>query len=439
MRGVEAALRLVEGVDRGEFLSEALRRLASEKIGTPEDLSLAATLAYAVFRRKALWERLVREALTPPRRDPSPGAMRALVVGAAGLCTLRTFAPAALGNALVEYVRRLSPREGALVNAVLRRIEPRGISLMERLGASGALLDQALFRGVPDWAARRFEEDFGPSGARQLVKMASIRPYTSFCLSPGESPQGWAERLGEAGLRAWPSPALSGVLRTAATPHIPSVPGFLQGALSPQTESSMRVSELALSLAGDGPVLDMCAGRGGKTAHLISRLPAGAVEAWEKSPGRCRAFRGEMARRHLVGAVIEGDALALEASRRYRLVLVDAPCSGSGTWGRHPEAKWRVTPSEVGALAALQRRLLARGASLAASGGYVLYATCSLFREENEAVVADVLARDPSVVEVPVLTGKAPWRRGRPWGFSIFPALPWVDGFYVTVLMKVSA
>ncbi len=437
MRGVDAALQLVEAAERGEFLSEALRRLAAEKLRTPEDLSLAATLAYAVFRRKALWEQLVRDALTPPGRAVAPETLRALVVGTAGLCTLRTFAPAALGNALVEHVRRRNPRDGALVNAVLRRVESRSLPQLARLEQSRAFADLAMVRGVPEWAARRFEEDFGPHVARQLVKMATIRPYTSFCLSPGEDPREWVERLREAGLRAWPSPAVPEVLRTAQTPHIPSVPGFRQGALSPQTESSVRVGALALSLAGEGPVLDMCAGRGGKTAFLLSRLPGGTVEAWEKSPGRCRAFRGEMLRRHLAGHVTEGDALALETGTRYRLVVVDAPCSGSGTWGRRPEAKWRVTPSDVSALANLQRKLLARASSLVLPGGHLLYVTCSLFREENEAVVADVLARDPSLAEVPVLMGKAPWRRGRPWGFSLFPTLPWVDGFYAAVFMKI--
>lgn len=436
MRGVDAALRLVEAGERGEFLSEALRRLASEKIGTPEDLSLAATLAYAVFRRKAMWERLVRDALRPPGREVAPETLRALVVGTAGICTLRTFAPAALGNALVGEIRRRAPRDAALVNAVLRRVEERIIPQLARLEQSSLFQEQALVRGVPEWVALRFEEDFGPSVARQLVRMAKIRPYTSFCLAPGENPQEWCAQLREAGFRAWPSPVLPEVLRTAGTPHIPLVPGFRQGALSPQTESSVRVANLALSLVGKGPVLDMCAGRGGKTAFLISRLPPGTVEGWEKSPGRCRAFRGEMLRRHLSGGVIEGDALVLETPTRYGLVMVDAPCSGSGTWGRHPEAKWRVTPSEVSVLANLQRQLLSRAASLVLPGGSLLYVTCSLFREENEAVVADVLARNPSLVEVPALAGHHPWRRGRPWGFSLFPTLPWVDGFYAAVLMK---
>ena len=131
-----------------------------------------------------------------------------------------------------------------------------------------------------------------------------------------------------------------------------------------------------------------------------------------------------------------GDALELEPLSEPSLVMLDAPCSGSGTWGRHPEGKWRVAPEDLEALSSLQVRLLERACGLIPKGGRVIYSTCSLFREENERVVGDVLSRNPQVVEEPIGAEGRLFVRGRPFGTYIWPGLPWVDGFYCAVLYR---
>ncbi|HOK19637.1 MAG TPA: RNA methyltransferase, partial [Thermosynergistes sp.] len=118
------------------------------------------------------------------------------------------------------------------------------------------------------------------------------------------------------------------------------------------------------------------------------------------------------------------------------LIVLDAPCSGSGTWGRHPEGKWRLTRRRLGEIAALQKRLLDRALSLLPPGGTVVYITCSLLRAENEQVVGDIMTSRSDAVELEVIQEGLPLKRGRPWGYYILPTLPWLDGFYIAIIMK---
>ena len=163
------------------------------------------------------------------------------------------------------------------------------------------------------------------------------------------------------------------------------------------------------------------------------------MECWELSRGRHLSAAREM-RRLGVEARAElrcGNALELEPREAPTLVLLDAPCSGSGTWSRKPESKWQLSWSRFDRLVSVQKDLLARALDLCAPNGLRIYVTCSLLRQENENVVAEVLAGRADGVEVPSPWGTSgPFRRGRPWGAYIWPTLPWLDGFYCSIIMK---
>lgn len=160
------------------------------------------------------------------------------------------------------------------------------------------------------------------------------------------------------------------------------------------------------------------------------------IEAWDLSEPRIKSARSEMIR---IGAKDRvnfkvGNALTLNPDVTPNTILLDAPCTGSGTWGRHPESKWRSTPEMVEEAAKLQTNLLDRAASLVAAGGIVVYSTCSFFREENEKVVASVMAKHPELIEVPFDKKHKLITKGKPYGTVIWPGLPWVDGFYMAIL-----
>ena len=145
---------------------------------------------------------------------------------------------------------------------------------------------------------------------------------------------------------------------------------------------------------------------------------------------------GEMERLRVSSRVHykSGDALELAPLRVPDAILVDAPCSGSGTWRRHPEGKWRLSPEALDELCALQERLLERACSLVKAGGKVVYSTCSLLACENERVVRAVLGRHPEMLEQPAAEADA--MTPRACGGAILPADPWTDGFYLAVLHK---
>jgi 16S rRNA (cytosine967-C5)-methyltransferase len=200
----------------------------------------------------------------------------------------------------------------------------------------------------------------------------------------------------------------------------------------------MAVVEAFLSHLNGGLILDMCMGRGVKAGHILTRRPDAELEGWDLSPARLRAAEREFARLGVNGRyrTVCGDACGVEPETRPDAVVLDAPCSGSGTWGRHPDGKWRAVPAGVDKMTRLQKKLLTRGCEILRPGGIIMYCTCSVFREENEDVAGSVMASRNDMVELPVKTGVPSPRKGKPYGTAIWPETPWLDGFYVVVFKK---
>jgi 16S rRNA (cytosine967-C5)-methyltransferase len=126
--------------------------------------------------------------------------------------------------------------------------------------------------------------------------------------------------------------------------------------------------------------------------------------------------------------------MRLEPVKKPSLILLDVPCSGSGTWNRRPESKLRTNRSTLDGITRLQTNLLNRALSLIESGGVIIYSTCSLFREENESIAANALACGARFLPLEIKGNFQ--RRGSPFGVYIMPSLPWLDGFYTAVIMK---
>lgn len=437
-RGIEASLLVWRDVLAGGFASESLRK-RTETL-TETERTLAATLVFAALRRAALWKHMAREMTRRPLGGMSRAAGDALVIGIAGVCELKNFSPRVLVNALVEWVKeRGEEREPGMVNAVLRRAAREGPDIVARLRASRSIKDASLYSGVPGWAAGLWTGSWGKEQAKEIIRLSSMKTFLSLRLSGRHEPSPVLEALEEAGLRAWRSPLVSQSLRMSSTGHPPSIPGYSEGAFTPQTESSMIVGEIASSVFTGGSVLDMCTGRGVKAFQFLESVPGSFLEGWDISAPRINAALQESARLG-VGrerfALRTGNALEMEPLAGPGLVMLDAPCSGSGTWARHPDGKMRLSPEKLEDLAELQSKLLVRAIDLAAPGGTVLYSTCSLFRQENEQVVAKAMEARPGIVEMPPHNTYDCLIRGRPWGSYILPRLPWLDGFFIAVLTK---
>lgn len=453
MRGIEGALHVLDRVREGRFASEVLRDSGSAM--TPGDLSLAASLVYIVLRREEMWRHIVggflrsgdarsrREGGRSPGRPAAGGRLPpqvadCLLVGTAGLLELRHFAGGVLVNGLLEHLKNEGQGKFvSLVNAVLRAVGERGSERVEALRRSASLEDRALWAGVPVWSLPAWTKSWKRSELNELFDLMRIPPASSLRVSPGRADV-LNGLLREGGLEP-ESSDLSGALRLQSTVLPTSLPGYERGWCTVQTEGSLLVASLVERFWRAGVILDMCSGRGVKAGQILQSLPKARVECWELSRGRHLSAVREM-RRLGVEARAElrcGNALELEPREAPTLVLLDAPCSGSGTWSRKPESKWQLSWSRFDRLVAVQKDLLARALDLCAPNGIIIYVTCSLLRQENENVVAEVLAGRANGVEVPSPWGTSgPFHRGRPWGAYIWPASPWLDGFYCSIIMK---
>ena len=458
VRGIEGALYVLGRVREGRFAAEVLREAGAAM--EPGDLSLAASLVYLVLRREEMWRNVVEGFLQSggargarrPRaakdaaKRPASSGLRSLpprvadclLAGTAGLLELRHFADGVLVNGLLEHLKREGDGKFvSLVNAVLHTVGERGAERVEALHRSASLEDRALWAGVPVWSLPAWTKSWKRAELTELFEMMRIPPASSLRVSPGRE-EALRDLLQERGVEAERSD-LTGALRLSGTVLPSAAPGFEQGWCTVQTEGSILAASLAERFWKGGSVLDMCSGRGVKAGQILQAIPESRLECWELSRGRHLSAVREM-RRLGVEPRAElrcGNALELEPQTSPALILLDAPCSGSGTWNRKPESKWQLSWSRFDRLVAVQKSLLARALDLCAPNGIIIYVTCSLLRQENENVVAEALSSRSDCVEVPV-----PWpasevfRRGRPWGTYIWPVSPWLDGFYCSIIMK---
>ena len=220
-----------------------------------------------------------------------------------------------------------------------------------------------------------------------------------------------------------------------------NLPGFAEGLSSVQSESSIIAASLVKKFySGKGLILDMCSGRGVKAGQILEENQSSRLECWELSANRSNSAKKELERLHVKDRanLKIGNALEIEPEETPSFIILDAPCSGSGTWNRKPESKWKISWRKFDTITETQKKLLNRALSLIKSGGYVLYITCSLLRQENENVVAEALTSHQDCAEVSRMinfNGGA-FRKGRPYGFYIMPCNSWLDGFYLSLIMK---
>jgi 16S rRNA (cytosine967-C5)-methyltransferase len=387
----ELAVHLVAGVliykrPLEQVLAEASAR--SEFVALEaRDRALARAVAATVLRRQGELEYVLGCFLERPLPADKGRLWPILLTGAAQLVCLEMPAHAVVGLA-VETARRDrgAHRFAKLVNAVLRRVAERGAGLLS--GQDSVRLN------IPDWLWQRWTATYGADAAREIAEASLREAALDISVKPGGdlAAAAWAERLGG---RLLPT----GSIRLAAHGRIEDLPGYADGAWWVQDAAAALVARIAGDVA-DQAVLDLCAAPGGKTAALAA---AGArVTALDTSRVRLERLRENLTRLRLAAEVVEADAASWSPGRTFDVVLLDAPCTATGTIRRHPDILRLKRPEDVARMAELQGKMLAHAATLVRPGGLLVYATCSLEPEEGEMQIAAFLAAHPSFARVPI-------------------------------------
>ena len=344
------------------------------------DRALARRLTATVLRRLGTLRHLVGGYLEKGFPSDAPRAETILLLGAAQILWLEVPDHAAVDLSVrLAQADRRAGRYAGLVNAVLRRVAQHGAT---------ASFDD-ISRDTPEWLLKRWTGIYGSDTARAIAAANGHEPALD--LTVKQDTESWAERLRG---RVMPT----GSVRTIAHGAISLLPGFSEGAWWVQDTAAALPVRLFGDLRGMN-VADLCAAPGGKTAQLAF---AGAnVTAVDRSPARITRLRENLARLSLDAETVAADALEWDGGP-FDAVLVDAPCSSTGTIRRHPDVPWLKSEADVSVLTSLQQRLLDRAVGLLKPGATLVYCVCSLEPEEGENQITALLARDPRVARKPI-------------------------------------
>ena len=292
-------------------------------------------------------------------------------------------------HAVIDLAVRLAQQDpqakrfDKLANAVLRKVATDGEAIATTLDAPRV--------NTPDWLWTRWVSFWGEPRARAIATMHMIEPPLD--LTVKSDPEAWAETLSG---RVLPN----GSVRLQVKGRIEALPGYDEGAWWVQDVAASLPARLLGDVAGQR-VADLCAAPGGKTAQLA--LAGATVAAVDISPHRLAQVEQNLTRLGLIAETVAANATAWQPEERFDAVLLDAPCSSTGTIRRHPDIPYLKSAKDIEGLALLQARLLDNAASLLKPGGRLVYSTCSLEPEEGEAQIAALLVRNPALRLDPIL------------------------------------
>jgi 16S rRNA (cytosine967-C5)-methyltransferase len=375
-----AALKLLDAVVRkGLPLESALDR-AAQGLERPEDRALAHAISAEVLRHLPDLDALIDGATTKPLPDD---AKARFVLRIALAQALRLNTPPHAAIATVLPLVDGGPRK--LVHGVFGALMRQGVSLPDP-------------PSLPAGLAERWEAHWGAAMVEAARRMIAAPPPLDLSLRDVNSTAEWAERLGGESLAP-------GHVRLTTSDRVTELTGFAEGAWWVQDLSATLPARL-LGAGGGKTALDLCAAPGGKTMQLAA---AGwDVRAIDLSEPRLKRVRENLARTGLKAKMVVGDALTFSAHEPVDAVLLDAPCSATGIFRRHPDVLHRVRPRAVAGLAEKQQAMLARAANWVKPGGVLVYSVCSLEPEEGERVAEAFLASHKGFATDPVRAEELP-------------------------------
>ncbi|WP_149194474.1 16S rRNA (cytosine(967)-C(5))-methyltransferase RsmB [Luteimonas suaedae] len=421
------AARVLDAVlHRGRSLKAELAA-ALPKLDDTRDRALVEAICFAALRQRARYDAALAAWMAKPLAQRDRPLRALLHAGFAQLDPLALPAHAAVA-ATVEAARTLGrTHQAGLVNALLRRAQREGLPPADPAAA------------WPDWLRARLQADWPDEVESILAASATPAPLWLRVNRRLGDRDAYAARLRDAGIEAEAPADLADALRLAEAVPVAALPGFAEGAVSVQDGAAQQVADVLAPPAG-GRVLDACAAPGGKAAHLLERDPSLRLTALDVDAARLDRVRETLDR---LGLAADARLQVADAAvpvqwwdgERFDAILLDAPCSATGIVRRQPDVLLHRRARDVEALIALQARLLDALWTMLAPGGALVYATCSILRDENARHVEAFLARTADArAEDP---GDGCGRRDGP-GRQRLPGENGMDGFFLARLRRVA-
>jgi len=366
------------------------------------DRALLQELVLGSLRWLRRLDDILERASSRRLRDIDPALHGPLRIGAYQLLFLERVPPYAVVDEAVEQALQRTHRGGAsFVNAVLRRVaRDRSLDAWP-VNEPDAVRRLAIATSHPDFLVRRWVERFGEARAAALLRANNEpKPMQLLAFRDRGGRELLAERLIDEGLEVEPT-LLSPFGLTVRQGNALDTTAFRDGSFYVQDEASQAAALLPAPRAGER-VLDAAAAPGGKTFALLAAEPSLRVVLADQSAARVATLRDNLRRLRRLPPVLVGDAMNTPFQAVFDRVVLDLPCSGTGTLRKNPELKWRLTESEIGRLALQAEEMLTSGAALVAPGGVLVAITCSIEREENEAVGERFLAAQRHFAPLPL-------------------------------------
>lgn len=384
-----AAFDILLRVEReSSYASDLLHSAAYERLST-SDHALATELVMGVLRWRSRLDADIAGASSQPLSKLDAEILIALRIALYQLLWLDRVPQRAALHESVELVKRARKRSAApFVNAVLRKLSaaPRNTNI-PAFDETSPPADLASGLAHPAWLVERWVREFGLSSAIQICQYDQAIPATVLRLRAVDAEQ----QLSQDRITLSPG-KLVAAARRVVTGDITKTQAFRTGHIVIQDEGS----QLVAALVGTGSnILDCCAAPGGKTLAMADHNPKARIVAVELHPHRARLLQKLLQPHRSRIQIVAADARQLPVLSRFDRVLVDVPCSGTGTLARNPEIKWRLTPGDLAQLHERQVAILRSALTQVAPGGRLIYSTCSLEKEENENVVEGALGENP--------------------------------------------
>lgn len=435
-----------------EAHSDDLLRSPEVDALSAQDRALTTTLVLGTLRWQLALDARIRELLARPEASLSAEVATALRMGAYQLLHLDRVPAHAVIHDAVELVKQGKERGAAgMVNAVLRKMQGTGNKVQgtERRSAFGDRRSEEANLAHPGWMVERWARLYGAEAAEAICRWDQEPASTALRVAPNAEFDDLETELGY----------FLAAARHVVRGEVAKSAAVREGRARIQDEASQLVAEMLAGRANAEvsrsplKVLDLCAAPGGKTAILAERLPEAAITAVDVSRKRLDLMKKMMPQALMKRLRFEvADATKMELKPEWDLILCDVPCSGTGTMARNPEIRLRLTEADLKRQHARQVAILRTGLRGLKPDGRLVYSTCSLEPEENEAVIDEVLGSVPGLAVVPVagildqmaerrvVTAEGQERLGSATDSNFLRTLPGVhpcDGFFAAVIDRV--